>query len=267
MRYSGLALAGVFVACLVAAAQQPQQQPQQPPAAAPPLNPANRLDALLLKWQDSMQKMQSLEATCVRKTLNKTFNSTEEMEGKARYMRPNLASLELVKRSNPGVFEKFICSGTFLYEFVPAEKVVRVHELPKGNGGQIADDNFLSFLFGMKAEEAKRRYDLQLEKEDQHWVYIRIHPRFPADKADFQEAQLVLGAQMLLPRRLWFQQPNGNEVTWDIPVVDPNARINRAEFALPALPRDWQLKKVPQANAMAQPFEPPPRVVRPQQGK
>ena len=151
MRYPALALAVVLLVGLGAGAQQPQQ----PSAAAPMLDPArNRLDALLLQWQQSMQQLQVLEADCTRTTMNKAFNSTEVMQGKAQYMRPNLAALHLRKPGpgNADVFERFICSGTFLYEFVPAQKVVRVHDLPKPKEGQVADDNFLSFIFGMKAE-------------------------------------------------------------------------------------------------------------------
>ena len=43
----------------------------------------------------------------------------------------------------------------------------------------MANDNFLSFLFGMRAAEAKRRYDLKLEREDQHYYYIMVLPRLP----------------------------------------------------------------------------------------
>jgi TIGR03009 family protein len=130
----------------------------------------------------------------------------------------------------------------------------------------VADNNFLSFLFGMKAEEAKRRYELSLAKEDQHWIYIDILPRDPADKADFQKARLVLSATTFLPRQLWFVQPNKNEVTWDIPRVDTSAGVNRNDFAVPAQPQGWNVVRVPRADLQAPgKNDPPPRVVRPKQ--
>jgi len=61
----------------------------------------------------------------------------------------------------------------------------------------------------MKAEEAKRRYDMSLVKQDPFYFYIEIGARFPADKADFQQARLVLWRKSFLPRQLWFEQPNG----------------------------------------------------------
>ena len=106
----------------------------------------------------------------------------------------------------------------------------------------------------MKAEEAKRRYDLTLVKQDQYYTYIAIKPRFDADKADFQQARLVLNKDSFLPRQLWFEQPNGNEVTWDIPKIQSNATLDRKEFGVPQTPPGWTFVRQP----------PAPRVVRPQ---
>lgn len=241
--------------------QQPVQQPQQPAAA---LNPAtNRLDALLLQWEQQMRSLQTLEAACTRTTLDKVIGNTEVFEGTAKYMKPNLAVLEMRKKNKPEVFEKFVCSGTFLYEYSPQNKAIRVHELPPPKPGQVADDNFLSFLFGMRAEEAKRRYELSLVKEDAHYVYIGIVPRFPQDKADFQRARLVLLKRNFLPRQLWFEAPNGNEITWDIPQAQQNTPLNRNEFTVTAPPPGWNLVRVA-SQQNVQP-NPQPRVVRPQQ--
>lgn len=262
MRYSWWTVAGWLLVALPAGAQQP---PGVPPATAT-LDPAhNRLDALLLRWAGEMGKIDSLEAQCTRMTKDKTFQDVEIFEGRAKYLKPNMALLEMQKKGKADVFEKYICSGTFLYEYVPASKVIRVHELPPSKSGQVADDNFLSFLFGMKAEDAKQRYDLKLTKEDENWIYLEILPRVPADKADFQRAQLVLSAKTFLPRRLWFEQPNGNEITWDLPRVDNAAHIARTEFVSPAVPPGWSMVRVPRPTPAAAPQNNvPPTVYRPQ---
>src|SRR5262249_45575429 len=148
---------------------------------------------------------------------DKTFDTVQKFTGFAQYMKAgagatgmNLAMLELRPEGKGEISHKFICTGTFLYQFLPAQKEVRAYELPRPKPGQVAEDNFLSFLFGMKAEEAKRRYDLRLAKEDQWYVYVDILPRFPRDKADFQRARIVLNKDSFLPRQLWFEQPNGS---------------------------------------------------------
>jgi len=255
MRTPVLTLAGLLLLAGPLAAQQPSPAQAAP---APVLDPANnRLDAHLVQWEREMKNVATLGVQCTRTTLDKAFGATDVFEGGARYMKPDLAALEMVKKDKPGVFEKWVCSGTYLYEYAPQQKVIRVHELPPNKNGQgPADDSVLSFLFGLKAEDAKKRYDMTLVKEDQWYVYLKVFPRFAADKADFQEARLVLNNKTYLPRQLWFIQPNGNEITWDIPKVDVNPRLNRDEFTKPATPPGWSLVRMPKAEA---PRNDPPR--------
>ena len=148
------------------------------------------------------------------------------------------------------IFEKYICTGTYLYEYAPASKVIRVHDLPQSKSGQISDDNFLAFLFGMKAVEAKQRYQLTLTPpSDQYYHYLHIQPKMAQDKADFTVARLVLLRENFLPRQVWFHQPNGNEVTWDFQ-ARANVDIAPAAFEKPNLPRDWQWDRM-QGDAKA----------------
>ena len=82
---------------------------------------------------------------------------------------------------------------------------------------------------------------------------------------DFQRAQLVLSAKNFLPRRLWFEQPNGNEITWDLPRVDNGAPINRTEFTSPAVPTGWSMVRVPRPAEGAAPTKNvAPTMYRPQ---
>lgn len=259
MRFSWLAVAGLLLGTTVQA-QQPPQAAQNPPAAQPN---ADQLDMLLQRWEQEMKRIETLSAELNRTTVDKVYQGTEIFNGTAKYMKPNLAVLEMKKKDKPEVYEKYICSGTFLYEWVPSSKVIRAHELPPPKEGQVGDDNFLSFLFGMKAEEAKKRYDLKLMKEDQFYYYVQVLPRMAADKADFQEARLALNKSSFLPREVRFTQPNGNEIVWDIPKIQSGMKMNRDDFAPPqTLPQGWNLVRMPRADTQGQQ---PPRVVRPQQ--
>jgi TIGR03009 family protein len=253
MRKYGLAMVLLCMGGAPSIGQQPAELPGPPNS--------NQLDALLRRWEQQMTSVQTIVAQCRRTSVDKTFQGTEVFEGTAKYMKPNLAMLEMQKQGNAQIFEKYICTGTFLYEYVPQGKVIRVHELPTPKPGQVADDNFLSFLFGMRAEEAKRRYDLKLVSADQWYFYILILPRFPADKADFHQARLVLNKQTFLPRELWFEQPNGNEVKWDIPRIESGAALNRTDFTAPAIPAGWNIFRVPRTNDAQR--DVPPRIVRP----
>jgi TIGR03009 family protein len=259
MRRLSVALAALVLSAGVARAQQ-----QQPPAAAP-ADPAaaQALDRHLLRWEQEMQRVQTLAAVLNRIEKDKTFETVQKYSGYAQYLKAgagptalNLAMLEMRHEGKSDIAEKFICTGTFLYQFLPAQKEIRAYELPKPRPGQVAEDNFLTFLFGLKAAEAKRRYDLRLVKEDQWYVYVEINPRAPQDRADFQRARLVLNKDNFLPRQLWFEQPNGSEVTWDIPRIQVNAALNRADFDKPRTPPGWRLTEVPRSGDVK------PRVIR-----
>jgi TIGR03009 family protein len=237
-------------------APQTPQAPQAPQTPQPGnketlLDPArDPLDRYLLRWEDEMKKVQTLAAECVRDEKNKTFNTEQRFVGRAYYMKPNFAILHMQKKDKPQEYEKFVCTGTYLYQFLPAQQEIRVHQLPapKPGEGKIADDSFLSFMFGMKAEEAKRRYDLKLTKETPDYIYIDITPRFPPDKADFARARIVLNKDSFLPRQLWFEQPNKDEVLWDIPRLDSKANLKREDFAPPATPQGWKLVQQPRVT-------------------
>jgi TIGR03009 family protein len=257
MRFFGLVLAAVLAATAPAAAQQN-------PAPAAPTPPQAALDNYLLRWQQEMEKVQTLHAQLARIDKDKTFNTATKLTGYAAYMKVgtgptamNLAMLEMCVDGKREVREKFVCTGTFLYQFLPEEKQIKVFELPKPKPGQVAEDSFLSFMFGMKADEARRRYDLRLYKEDEHYIFVDVLPRFPNDRADFQRARLVLNRSNFLPRQLWFEHPNGNEVVWDIPRIQSGAQLNRQMFDPPQTPPGWRVVTVPRSN------DPPPPTIRP----
>lgn len=275
MRSSPLALAGLLLTSALYA-QTPPAVPTTPPVATPGVpaapapaaqpNPA-RLDALLQKWEQEMKNVQVLSAEMTRTTLDKTYGKAVSLSGTAKYMKPNLAALDMQKKDDPLVFEKYLCTGQFLYEYAAATKQIRVHEMPTPKGGNVSDDNFLSFLFGMKAEEAKKRYELRLVKEDQWYVYIEVLPREAGDKVDFQKARLILNSSNFLPRQVWFEQPNGNEITWDIPklTTGADAKVQRTDFVAPSsAPQGWTIVKATKAEAPKNDAPPKPMVIREQ---
>jgi len=242
---------------------------------APVPNPAlpTPLDGILKQWELQMQRIEFLTANLTLVEKDKVFNAARTSSGTAKYLKsgsPNqpvlLASLEFRKENKTETDRKFLCTGNFLYELDFGQKVVRAFEMPKPKPGQVADDSFLTFIFGMKAEEAKSRYNLNLDKEDQYYSYISITPKLPADRADFQRAQLVLLRTTFLPRRLWFEKPNGDETTWDIPVIDTKKPVDRKEFDPPQLGKDWRWMQASAPSVSGAPptqNQPAPRVARP----
>jgi TIGR03009 family protein len=249
MRPRGLVLAALLVAGGPVAAQAP------PP---PPLS----LDECLQRWEQKMQQVQTLQAQLTRVEKDPSFNKVQEYIGYAQYMKEkrgaavvSLATLEMRPKAKPNeIAEKFICTGTHLYQFDVAAMEVRQYELPKPKPGQVAQDNIMGFMFGMRAADARERYDLKLTKEDQYYVYIDILPRLPQDKADFTAARVVLNKDTFLPRELRFQH-SGSDVLWDIPYARAGVEVKRTDFDAPKVEKPWKLTIVPRQDGQ-------PKVIR-----
>jgi TIGR03009 family protein len=238
MRWHSLTLAGLLLAA-AAPAQTPPSPPLPPaaPPAAATLNPADPLDSHLMKWEEKMKSVEKLAAAIRRTEKDKISGITKVLEGHAWYMKPNYAILQLSRQGRPTDYvEKFLCTGQFLYEYRFGEKRINVHQLPPNQGG----NNLLSFLFGMKAQDAKDRYNLTLDKADEHYILISIVPMQEPDKREFRKARLVLYAKNYLPAQLWFEQTNGDETIWELPHIDTNAALQVLHFAAPQMPADWK---------------------------
>jgi TIGR03009 family protein len=257
MRNPTLALTAALALGAGLLAQQPPVQPQ------PPANEA-LLKQILENWEQVMGNLNALVAECTRTEVNKTWQTTKVFEGKAKFLKPNMASLEMHNKANPQEFEKFIVNGQEVCVYAPKNKQIQVHKLPPPQPGQATDDNFLSFLMGMKAAQAVKRYQLTLlpspPPTEKWYYYIQVVPRDAKDKADFTQARLVLTRDKYLPRQLWFEQPNGNEVTWDFNQLLTGGTIPASEFARPVPPVGWQLVPAEAPGGAGA----SPRVYRPQ---
>jgi TIGR03009 family protein len=231
----------------------------QVPAPAPaPLDPANnKLDAILVQWEKAMSSIATLYTQVERKTVDKTFRTEQVYRGEAKYLKPNKASIWLQNVAKREDFERMVCNAQFVYKWDPSAKEIQIYELEKPKQGQVSDDNFVSFMFGMKAAQAKARYTMNFDKEDQYYYYVDVFPKTAVDKSDFTRARLVLIKTTGLPRQVWFEAPNQNETTWDFNKMMSNVQIDPREFDQPTPPQGWQLKRAPQQNG--------PRVALPQQ--
>ncbi len=113
------------------------------------------------------------------------------------------------------------------------------------------DDNFLG-MFGLRADEAKRRYSLRMLKEDKYYVYIEVIPRFRRDQEEFVQARIVLNKSNFMPRQLFYRQPDNTETLWDIPpeTLRVNEKLDQRLFDAPATPTGWKFEKIgPNADA------------------
>ena len=271
MRIHGMTLTALFLFAPLAMAQPSggspiipipgnnANQPIKPVGLQPVLNPQqNRLDQHLLSWEERMKGVESIVAKLDRYEKLKD-GSTRVLKGEARYLKPNYAALQMIRQDNPNKYEMYISSGQVLYEYKPDTKEIFWYKLEPDQ--QKFQNNFLAFLFGMNAVDAKGRYDLKLDKDDENYIYISIQPRFEADLTKFKKAQMVLLTKSMLPRRLWFEHINGDEITWDVTSMDVATKLKPGDFVAPTTAG---LDAETNGNAETPPpTNPPPRIVRP----
>jgi TIGR03009 family protein len=239
MRANGLTLMILLLAGAVLARQ---------PAAAPPADNA-ALDHYLVSWEKSMESISTLFAQLKRTEKDTTLDTKQIFVGKAYFKRTgkganevNKAYVQMSLEGKEEIAEKFICTGSYTYQFLPAEKKIEYFEVPRPKPGQESEDNFLTFPFRMKAERAKKRYDLRLNKEDQKHVYLDVLPRTREDKEDFVRAQVVLSKETFLPCQLWFVSANRSETIWNIGPLQKNVVLNERIFDAPRKSDEWKLE-------------------------
>ncbi len=241
------------------------QQAAPPAATGTPEQLANHL----AQWEKEMAGVKSISAECRRADVNRVSNNRTELAGLVKIMRVDagngkierLAYLHLADKANPNAYEKFICTGDLVYWFSPREKILYVKKLAAG----ASDDSFIDFLFQMKVTALMKRYDLTLTRpDDANYVYFEIKPKSTVDKAEFQRARLVLYKRDYLPAQLWFEEPNGNQHTWELTKVRGNdPGVTAKDFVAPEKPTGWELKEMKDKETKGGETEPQKRVVRP----
>jgi TIGR03009 family protein len=228
--------------------------PRPPPTAPAPVPPSgnspqpqvvapNELDHVLRRWQEALSNLHAVSCQFTRTTIDKTFQTTEIYEGSLQYLKPNLGVLEMHKRNQPETFDKYVRNGNLLYLYSPKEKLIRVHELPLPSELPDHAESLQSYILGMDLEYFKKGHTLKLAKTDPWYLYLEITPRIAAEGAMFQKARVVLSAQRCLPRQLWFLEPNGTEITWDIPILDNDVKLEPKAFA-PSVPEGWRIQRL-----------------------
>ncbi len=254
----------------------PLQAPQFQPLPQPPfqLNEQEQafVDRVLQDWQTVSGRVKTLEATFTRFDYDGVFGdpnkATREVEGRLRYAAPDKGHYEL----NDGT-EKWVCTGTAIFEFRNVDKTVREHRLPPELQGQAISDGPMPFVFGVDKEKMKARYWVRIitPPGTQGEVWLEAYPRTAKDAANFRKVDVILRFTVnsdgtiadLQPKALNQHLPNDKART---AYLFTNMTINGAGaglrewfnwFVRPNTPFGWQ-HQVIDDNAPAGPQAPQP---------
>lgn len=253
----GLLLAGIV------SAQAPGQQ-QQPPAQAPAMTPEQQkdLDAILANWEADAKGLKALLVAFLIEEKDPTFGGVSKSYGEAKVLQMangqyglKLEVFDLNAAGQPDMSKlkrKYVCSGTWLYEYDVSSKTISYKQLQ--NNGVRPDDGPFAFLFGMKANDAKKRFAMSMVKKDDHYTWLRIEPLTEQDQKDFVVAQLGLVnyenaiSPKHFPLRIMWREKSNKELSWEFKAVIRND-LNRVTVADFNIENDkkagWKLVQAP----------------------
>jgi len=279
MRFAGFTLVALLIAASVGLAQPPAVPgapvpgaAPQPPAPPPPpvVKPADpKLDGHLIQWEKRMADVKNLRTEIALKRTDAVFKKDTNFTGVVLCMKPNFAVLRLDNAGDPTKtdYEAYICDGKAVYAYNGVQKTITKIDIPQNQAG--VDNLMLDFLAGMKANDVKARFDINLFKTDEHYIYLDIKPLKPADQREFAHLRLALYGPSTkfayLPAQVYMLKPNGDAELWkfnnpqvDIPGVAP------ANFAFVPV-KGWNVVEAPKTPMGGAPMgiAPAGGVVRP----
>lgn len=218
MRLAGFILAALMLSAAIAAGQPPVGGAPVAPAA----QPDPKLDEHLGKWEKTMGDLSNFRFELSLKKTEVTFKQDKPYSGVVLCMKPNYAVLRLnYDGDKTGAdYEAYISDGKAVYQYSGLEKTITRWKFPdpKANPAGATDNLMLDFLSGMKAKDAKQRFNLSVFKEDANYVYLDVLPVLAKDKAEFQQLRMALYGPSTkfayLPAQVFLVKPNGDTEQW-----------------------------------------------------
>jgi hypothetical protein len=125
-----------------------------------------------------------------------------------------------------------------------------VFPLEKDQAEKAIEEGPLPFLFNMKADEAKARYEMKMLPPPNATSYaVAITPKLDVDRESFSRASVQLDRSFMLPIRILLVSPDGKSTKdFKMESVKPNVAVKDENFV--GRPFDkWKVVRNPGGNA------------------
>lgn len=220
------------------------------------------LEELLKEWELQSAKIRTLVGEHQRIVYNGVFEVEKYANGKFYYESPDKGRIDLegveVEKGTPAKRQntkgedykieadqktKWVCTGDKILNINDDEKTYESFDLPKELQGTNIIHGPLPFLFGMKAEEAKRRFEIAFvnqknpKQNNADVVWLTAKPRMVADRENFQLATIILDRKRFLPHAVKLLDPSGNlETVYTFPAK--SLHVNQRNMIPPIFRND-----------------------------
>lgn len=221
-------------------------RPGRPPTAdlkVTPLTP--QMEQLLKTWEVHSARIRTLSGKHDRTEYNHVFQVEKRSEGQFFFQAPDKGRIDMrgakirpgdkstkkgkdgeEYRLQPGHEERWICTGSEVLQINEQAREFEVIPLPPEYRGANIIRSPLPFLFGLKAEDAKRRFDFKLLAEKPEYFVLEVIPRTNQDA--FQKAYVQLDKQRFIPTAvILFDASGGLETKY----VFKDININDSGFS------------------------------------
>ncbi|MEZ5939941.1 MAG: hypothetical protein R3C18_01030 [Planctomycetaceae bacterium] len=207
---------------------QPAQQGQ--PEAKREVSP--ELEQILVTWEKYSVKLTKLEGAFEKYDYDFVFKIEKRSEGRYYYEEPDKGRMDffppkqlpetnetrgVVFQVKPNYTQSWICTGKEILDINHDEKTYNMVDIPARFQGQNIIESPLPFLFGMKAEEMKKRYLMTLgdmHNPQKGVIHIVAAPLQEAQQREYRRVEVLLSTADFLPTavRLWGASGNNETV-------------------------------------------------------
>jgi len=230
-------------------------------AAAKPVDPA-KMESLLHEWEQNSSQLKTLDVRIYRVVDAPGWGDPDYYEGRALFKSPNLAFIDFrkikVENKQPlhdpqkksawlsAPNERIVCTGNEVWQYDCDTQQIFIYPLEKDEQKKAIEEGPLPFLFNMRADDAKRRYQMTLMSEDDKGYGISIKPKLKEDLDSFSFAFVRLDRDLLLPLRIVLISPDGKSTSdYQLSQMVRNGAINEKNFEGRVLGKPWKVVRNP----------------------
>ena len=200
------------------------------------------MEQLLTLWEKQSARLKSLDVKFKRVDHSPAWGDNELYEGRAMLQSPNLAWLDFKKvgvdkQNKPTLVphERIVCTGKEVWQYHSPTRQIFIFPLEKQQQQRALEEGPLPFLFNMRADEAKKRYQMSLIAENAATYMVTVIPLLEIDKESFSKAIIQLDRKYLLPTNIVLIAPDGKSTQdYKFSDVKPNAVVDARNFDLQA---------------------------------
>ncbi len=240
---------------------------------------------LLALWEGQSAKLKSLEVAIYRIDKNPAWDEEEHYVGHAAFKSPQFAYLDFskvklqfkpdpkakdkkvavpLKKNNKVLsspYETIVCTGQEVWHYRYEVKQVFIYPLDKNQRKRALEEGPLPFLFNMRAAEARQRYDMALQAQNEKNYLVMIKPLLQEDQDSFSIAWVYLDKDFLLPTRIYLLAPDKkSSKDFQLSQIQANQPVKERFFVGVDPGKPWKVERNPAAAlAPAKPNAKAPR--------